>query len=32
MGMLRGHVAKGEAVRKEDIEQFFTDLKQGAAR
>ena len=29
MGMLRGHVANGETVRKEDIETFFAGLKGG---
>ena len=31
MGMLRGHVAKGETVRKEDIDTFFQGLRGGAA-
>ena len=29
MGMLRGHVANGETVRKEDIESFFAGLRRG---
>ena len=29
MGMLRGHVANGETVRKEDIETFFAGLRRG---
>ena len=31
MGMLRGHVANGETVRKEDIESFFAGLRRGGA-
>lgn len=31
MGMLRGHVANGETVRKEDIETFFAGLRRGGA-
>jgi hypothetical protein len=29
MGMLRGHVANGETVKKEDIESFFAGLRRG---